>query len=288
MGLAGLTGLAALRDGLIGAARAPWLALILYLTNLVPAGLVALALGLAAADRPWLLGVFGGDWLNVLVELAAAAIADGRPAEALGAALLVPLVLGVGLLVQGLLYALVAGGILERLRGSGDGAVSFRRGCARWFWPFVRLGLLGMTLFVPLALFGVLALAALGDVLGAGGALVGAVAWLGVLGGWLELARAGMVARGDSRAAHALGRAARLALHRRCLIHLLPAWLILTALGLAPPTAQLAVSDGSIAGSGLGEVLAQLTLLSGAWIKVARLATALALDRRLASLGPLR
>ena len=271
--------LTVLREGLVRAARRPLPALILYLVSLAPAvlavGLAALAFGLGAGDRPWAVGLLGGEWLDLLVEIVATGSASGRLAEVALPTILLVTVGGLAWLLQALLYALVAGGILERL---GDaGGARFWPGCRRWFWPFVRLGLLGTVLFVALAVAGTLALDALDAALGAGAGWLGIAVWLAVLGGWLELARAGMVARGDPGAAAALGRAARLALRPRRLPHLLAVWLVLAAIGAGVAAAQVAATDEPVA----GPVLGQVALFAGAWLKVARLATALALDRQL-------
>ena len=276
---------AVLRDGLVAAARDPLLALALYAGNMASAALVAalglLALGAAAGDgdgggeRPWVAGLLGGDWLNLLVEIVAAGVAGGRVGEAALTAVLLAAIGGLALCLHGLVYALLAGGILERLR---DGArARFWLGCRRWFWPFVRLGMLGVAAFAGLGLGGVLALARLDPVLGSSAVLLGAAAWVAVLNGWLELARASMVAGEDQSASGALRRASRLALRPDRLPHVLAAWLALAIVGLALPALQAASTAEPV----VGAVVGQAALLGGAWLKVARLATAVALDRRL-------
>ena len=263
--------LTVLRAGLTAAARQPLLALLLYLTSLLPATLTAVLAGLAAGSQPWAVGLLAGDWLNLLVEIVAAVIASGRFGEVALPFLLVALIGALALLAQALLYAVAAGGILERLRDSDGPPGSFWGDCRRWFWPSVRLGLLGMVPFAGLALGGLALLVLLGPTL----ALPGGVACLAVLGGWLELARAGMVARGDPRAVAALRRSARLMLQPRWLVQVVPVWLILAALSWAVSVAQFSVGSASVPGT----AVAQAALLVGAWLKVARLATALAIIR---------
>ena len=263
--------LTVLGQGLTAAAQRPLLALLLYLANLLPALLATVLAGLTAAGRPWVVGLLGGDWLNVLVEIAAAALASGGLGEVALPILLLASIGGAALLVQALLYAFAAGGILERLRDADGPPLSFRSGCRRWFWPFVRLGLLGMIPYAGLAIAGLAALVLLGPA----PALLGGAACLGVLGGWLELARAGMVARRDPGAAAALRRAARLVLRSPWLPQLILVWLVLATIGSALGVAQLATGTEPLA----GPISAQAALVAGAWFKVARLATALAIDR---------
>ena len=268
------------------------LALLLYLPSLLlalgPASVTGLGLWVLAGDRPWPSALLGGDWANQAVELVGASAAPARlGGEASGgvgaavglAALTVPLG-GIALLLQGLAYNFLAGGILERLR---DGAhACFWGGCRRWFWPFLRLGMLGMALFGLLAMIGGLALGPLGTDLAA---ILGA-SWLAVLAGWLELARAGMVARAERSAVRALGRATRAVFAPRFLPHLLANWFALGLVGLALLAAQ-AWALGAFGPSQEGDsalawvvaaVASQALYLAGAWLKVARLATALALD----------
>lgn len=285
------------------------LALPLYLSNLLP-GLIptwAVAVGFAqvAGDRPWGAALLGGDWLNQAAELAAGAVADaelggvpsGRLAAAAAATSLAIFLGLVGLALQGLAYNFMAGGILERLRTDMRSAVEVDRGAPpplsfwaasrRWFWPFVRLGILGTTAFGLLVLVGVLVLSSLGSLFGPSVVLVTLGVWVACLNGWLELARAGMVARGDPGARRALGRAARLVLDPAHLPRVLAVWAILGLLGAAVLLGQaLGPTTFDPAGSTVALVLAavvgQLLQLIGAWLKVARLAAALALDQELA------
>jgi hypothetical protein len=261
----------------------------LYLATLalalVPTAIVALALGWLAEDRPWALGVVGGDWLNLLVELVAAVGSAGQFGNAPGdrrggasAALALAVLLGpVVWLLQVLAYAFLAGGIVERLR-AGPRA-PFWPACRRWFGPFLQLGLLGGLMVSGLTLAGGVALASPSSALDPTAPFLVGTAGLAVLNGWLELARVGMVVHGDRDASRALARAARLAVGRHVVPDAFAVWLALglagaglfglqaAALGALDPLPSFAV--------------AQLLYLAGAWLKVLRLSTALALERRI-------
>ena len=273
-----------LHRGLGAAGRQPLLAAPLYLLSLLLALGPTIALGLLAGDRPWLPTVLGPDWANQAVELVGATVAarpggdpGGRLGVVAGPALAI-LLAGLALVLQGLGYSFLAGGILERLRGGSR--VSFWAGCRRWFCPFVRLGLLGGPLFALLALGWLLA----SSVFGADPAAILAGSGLLLLNGWLELARANMVARGERVAAGALGRASRGLLRRR-LPSCLAAWLVLGLAGLALLSVQAWAlealdppPDQSPIGLIVPGVIVQALLFAGGWLKVARLATALELD----------
>ena len=291
--------LAAARQGIAAAVRQPLLALPLYLANLVlglvPASVVALGLARLASDRPWAGVLLEPGWPNQAAELAAATGAwlggltddpDGRLGAAVGAVGLAAALSGLALVLQGLLYNALAGGILERLR-DGPGT-PFWAGCRRWFWPFTRLGILGIILLGLLALGGGLVLEIVGAVLGPSEVVVVGLAWLSVVNGWLELARAGMVRRGDPGAARALGRATRLTLHPRHLPAALATWLALGVVSfgvLALQSLSLAIFEPREQSPWLAvltaAIVSQGLLFIGAWLKVARLATALALDSTL-------
>jgi hypothetical protein len=280
-----------LRAGLAGAVRQAVLALPLYLATLalalVTTAMVALALGWLAEDRPWALGILGGDWLTLLVELVAAAGSAGQIGDAPGdrrggasAALALTLLLGPGIwLFQALAYAFLAGGIVERLRAGPP--APFWPACRRWFGPFVQLGLLGGLLLVALTLAGSIVLASLPAVLGSTVPFLVGAAGLAVLNGCLELARVGMVGDRDPDAPRALARAARLVLDRRVAPVAFAVWL---ALGLAG-AGLLGLQAGALdAPDPLASfAVSQALQLAGAWMKVLRLSTALALERRLAA-----
>ncbi len=291
--------LAALRTGIVVAMRRPLLALPLYLANLLLglAPMTVLMLGFAelAADRPWAGSLLAPGWPNQLAEIVVAigalvggSVTDpsGRLGGAVASAALVVGLGGLALLLQGLAYNVLAGGILERLR---DGPVApLWPACRRWFWPFTRLGVLGIVVLGLLALGGGLVLDLIGAVLGPSLGFVAGLAWLAVVNGWLELARAGMVSRGDPSASRALRRATRLALDRRGLPVALVTWLSLALAGLGVAALQsLAVMAFELRERMpwlallTALTVAQFFLFVGAWLKVARLAVALALDAAL-------
>ena len=118
----------------------------------------------------------------------------------------------------------------------------------------------------------------IGSAIGPTVTLVLVLAWLFLLNGWLELARASMVTHADPSAWRAILRASRLLATTR-LPSILALWLILGLAGLA----LLAIHGFALTtldplmiliAVGVGQVLSFL----GAWLKVARLASALALS----------
>jgi hypothetical protein len=295
------------------AGRAPWLALALYapsalLALLAAAPMLPLMLGLARRG-PWVDRLAAGDYLNVLAEVGASAAAAralgpaaARPSDvstdALALALLAP---PLGLALQGLAYAAVAGGLLTRL--GGDASTPFPRACARWLWPMVRFELLALALIGSLGLLGAGALGLagasaldrlagrpLGLGVGSGaapllvtaGALAAWALWLGAINGLLEVGRADMVERNAPGAARALGRALALLGRPRLLASAGLAWLGLGALG------ALLWALGWIAAAALGPgalvaglLLQQVVALAGAWLKLLRLAVAIEIARAL-------
>ena len=293
--------LTVLRHGMTLATRQHSVAFPLYVTTLLltlaPTSVAALALGLAVGNRTWGASLLGPDWANQLVEVAAAALAEravGDPAaggqmSAAGSSAVMALMLsGLALLLQGVLYNLLAGGILERARGGRS--VPFWPGCRRWFLAFVRLGSVGMVLFGLLLLGGLSLLASLELEIAPTLVLFGGFVWISVLNGWLELARANMVASDDRRALHAVDRATRLVFQRGSWPRALGVWLILGLIGASVLMFQLSALTLIDSGErpSLMALLATLVVgqglvYLGAWFKVARLATALALDESLAS-----
>jgi hypothetical protein len=297
--------------GTRSAGRNPALALALYAPSasialLTAAPMFLVMQGLAAAG-PWAERVAVGDYLNVLLELGAAAAGQGAlgreatrttTASALVTALAFAAVpIGIGL--QGLAYALVSGGVLARL--GGDAATPFARLCARQAGPMVRFHLLALGLIATLGLLGALALALAGQLaldrigdrslgLAAGSAAApllvtggGTLVWLGwvsAVDGLLEVGRADLVARADRGATRALGRALALATRPGLLAPAALVWLglgLLTALGWALGVAV----GGALAPRALlvGLALDQVIALAGAWLKVLRLAAAVEIAR---------
>lgn len=256
---------AALTGGLVRALRAWPAVLVLYLAQLVPSALAAYG-GASLTGSPVGLGL--AEFLtsrpldlNRLVEVFAAL--NAGPALGGGAAAVWPLVAG-GALLAPLLYALVSGGVIERLRGGPGG---FMVQSLAWFWPLARLWLLAG--FVGAAW---LALAL-------GLAAVSPVAPLVMFGLWpllgdaaFELARTAMVARGERRAWRGLG---------------LGVWRLRRGLGplllylvLLVPSAVVFVGH-SVAVTGDGGLaalaVAQLWAVAGSLVKAWRLGAAVVL-----------
>jgi hypothetical protein len=251
------------------AGRTLRLAMPLYLATLLLAlapGLASLAgLALIAGDRPWRTELLGTDWLNLLLEV-------------LGSTIYLPLT-AVGQLVA---YSFVAGGILSRLTQDQPRQLRFWAACRHWFWPSLRLSLLGSVILM-----------AVGTALAAAGALsrnvvgndVPAILQLlahAVVLGWLELARASMV-RMNRRSVGAGLRLATPALLRPLilllwvLLALPPAGLTLAVL-MPPAVADPRSIFDLLLALGYGQVVAFVA----AWSKVIRLAVAarLALDQK--------
>jgi hypothetical protein len=283
--------------GIADALRTPRLAAPLYLANvlaaMVPASLGLALFGRLAGERPWASELIGPEWGDQVVEVAAATVAEGRLAG--GAERVLPTMLAAGgpsiglvfpllalaAVLQGLAYAFFSGGVLERLAHGAE--ARFWAGCRRWFWPFVRLGLLGMVVLAGLLVGGLLVVSGLAPLVGSGAALL-AAGWLAVVNGWLELARAGMVVQKDPRVAGALGRATRQALSVP--VAALGSWLGLGLIGAGLLTAQGMVgpADGAADESDLGGLLAWLVVgqglqFVGAWLKGVRLGAAVGLVR---------
>ncbi|MEW6233358.1 MAG: hypothetical protein AB1566_13745 [Chloroflexota bacterium] len=148
--------------GLRNTAQHWWLAVPLYLSNLIAALImtvpVYLFLWQLIGHRSWAQQLARGPDLNLVMDLiglgAAARLEQGAGKGPNG--LLLYLVLAGGVfLLNGLAYAFLAGGVLETLRRTGEppapgsprgrqplGVSSrspFWPGCRRWFFPFLRL-----------------------------------------------------------------------------------------------------------------------------------------------------
>jgi hypothetical protein len=258
------------------------LALPLYLLSLALGliGALLALLGLSAfADRPWLSDLLGPNWLNTLVELGVSAFAappsDRAAVGVLGleALLVTPLLV----MVQWIGYTLFSGGILERLVSSilpGRPSTTFWADCRRWFWPFVWLGALGTFVFLVLAVIAVGMAAFASRAIGVTASEILLAAWVAILFGWLELARAAMVWRGSRSVGQALELATRLVIRPQVL--LLWLFLALPSLGLfvvtlsAPSAGQSGWALTAVTAVCVGQVVAFL----GAWLKVIRLTAA--------------
>lgn len=266
----------------------------LYLSSLIlaliPAGLAMLGFWQLAGSRPWRVELLGPNWLNLLMDAFSSVLA-GYPSS--GVALLAAtafLVAPLFGLIQVFVYSYLAGGILEGLLAGEHQRVAFWPACRRWFGPFVRLGVLGVSLLLILGLL-------------VGGLCELIVSYIGrdvsiaiqlliqaILLGWLELARAVMVRDGQTSARRVLrdaipGCASPRALALWLLLGGLQGGLILLAISPPAVTDAFSVTDLVIA-LVFGQAIAYLA----AWLKVARLAVAahLALSTRpkLASAPP--
>jgi hypothetical protein len=270
------------------------LVLALYLPGLLLALLSALPalLGLRALAQlgPWDARLAEGDFASLAVEVVGSVLvrrtlpSDGfEPALATAglAGLTAVLVVLIGLVLHGLCYSFLVGGVLARLAGGAHSP--FWAACRRWFWPMLRFGLLAMLFgFLSSGLL-LLALALLpgSDPAAWSFRLLALAGWLACLNGLFELARADLVLRGDPRASRALGRALALPFRRprRFLLALL-LWIALALLsalyaGLHGGTLLL-VPATAVAASVL---LQQLLALLAAWLKLLRLAVAVELAR---------
>ena len=263
------------------------LAVPLYVSNLIlgllPVGVAMLGLSSLAGDRPWRGELLGAGWMNIVSEILMTAYyvrdLDGAVLLRLAALVALP----AAFLGQAVAYSFLAGGIIERLRPSAGAGPSFWQACRRWFWPFLRLTILGGVLAVIAAILlaAVMSLVrpAVGQNLSAllQHAVVSAIAQhalLAIVLGWLELARATMVVEDERSVGRVLWRAARATVHPK----ILAAWLVLSlpAVGLllaavlAPPTGDPYAVPGLLLALAYGQLVAFI----GAWTKVVRLAVA--------------
>jgi hypothetical protein len=263
------------------AARTVSLTVPLYIASLLlavgPAAVGMIGLASIAADRPWRADLLGPNWLNLLLELLGALVYAGASPGVVVMGLAGLLLVPAAAFGQMLAYSFLAGGILERLSPGIDQDDSFWAACRRWFWPSLRLSLLG----------GVIVMAAglgVGLLTGLAGRWIGASASAGVqlivqalVLGWLELARALMVRQSQ----RSVGRCLRLAAG---------AWLRPPVLGLwvalaLPPAALLLAAINPLATSDPYSILdlvkalvyGQAVAFLSAWTKVIRLAVAMQL-----------
>ena len=119
-----------------------------------------------------------------------------------------------------------------------DAGLPFWAACRRWFWPFLRLSLLGGVLVLVAGVVGVVAARLLRPIVGPDGMAVLQLVLQAIVLGWLELSRALMVAESKRSVGAALGRAARLAMRPLVLVLWLLIWLPGAALfvaALMPP-----------------------------------------------------
>ena len=256
------------------------LAVPLYLVSLalgaVGTGLGLIGLAGVAGDRPWLPRLLGDDWLNTLIEVGLSAFAGSEADRTAVGMLALAGVVATPLLVvlQWLGYTFLAGGILETILASRSPSAArgrFWAGCRRWFWPFARLGVAGMLAVLVLAVLGAVACALLSLAVGMSAAALVLAAWVALLVGWLELARAAMVWHQDQSVWSAFDHASRAAVRPTSLL----LWLLLAlpALGLLALT--LSAPGGEDPSGTLTSVLGgQVVAFLWAWWKVIRLAAA--------------
>lgn len=254
------------------------LAVPLYLSTLLlgllPTAVAMLGLVPLAGDRPLRADLLSAGWMNVAAEMVmSAAYTRAAPEVAL---LLVAglLVLPLALLVQLVAYSFLAGGILESLGGGPSARLPFWAACRRWFWPFLRLSLLGGVLVVFASVLGAVLSGLARPVVGPDLSVLLQYALQAVVLGWLELSRALMVTESDRSVGAALRRASRVALRPLVLL----VWLLIALPGAGLMVAALlppAVDDPYalvtlVQAVAFGQVVAFI----GAWTKVVRLAVA--------------
>jgi hypothetical protein len=254
------------------------LAVPLYLSTLVlgliPTTVAMLGLVPLAGDRPWRVDLLSAGWMNVVAEMVMSAVYARDAPQIVLLLATVLLVLPLVMLGQLVAYSFLAGGILEALRGGPPARMSFWAACRRWFWPFLRLSLLGGVLVMMAGVLGAVLSSLARPVIGPDISALLHYALQAIVLGWLELARAMMVTESDRSVGAALRRASRVAFRPLVLL----VWLLialpgagLVAVALLPP----AVED-SYAPVELVQALAfgQIVAFIGAWTKVVRLAVA--------------
>ena len=250
----------------------------LYLSTLVlgllPTTVAMLGLVPLAGDRPWRADLLSAGWMNVAAELVMSAVyaREASPIALLLAAGL--LVLPLALLGQVVAYSFLAGGILEALRPGPPARLPFWAACRRWFWPFLRLSLLGGVLVAFAGVLGAVVSGVARPVIGPDISALLQYALQAIVLGWLELSRALMVTESERSVGAALRRAGRVALRLPVLL----VWLLIALPGAGLIVAALlppAVDDPYAAGA-LVQALAfgQIVAFIGAWTKVVRLAVA--------------
>ncbi len=276
----------------IGDAGRGWrLTLALYLPGALLACLttvpVLLGLRSLAAAGPWTTAIAQGRYLDLLLEAIASASGESGapPLAGFGLGLLGGvLLLLLALVGQWLAYAFLVGGVLERLAGRRE--EPYWSACRRWFGPMLRFSVLATLQFLLPALVGAVLLLQLPD-LGADGVALRALIWLiwiGWVNGLLELGRADMVARQDRAVRRGAGRALALLASGNILPLALLLWTVLALLGAALWSAVgsllFAPTDVPLALTLVVTLLVQQgALFAAAWLKLLRLAAALAIAR---------
>ena len=260
------------------AVRTARLAVPLYVASLLlalgPALVGMFGLVSVAADRPWRADLLGPNWLNLLIELVTEAVYSGG-SWGVGLMVVAGLLLApVAALGQLLAYTFLAGGILERLRPAAHSPGSFWADCRRWFWPSLRLSVIGSVLVLVVGIGVGLATSQASRWISSDISTIIQLASQAILLGWLELSRAIMVRQSRRSAVRCLRQAARafvrpLVLGLWLALALPSAGLLLAA--ITPP----ATSDPySVADLVKALLYGQLVAFLSAWSKVVRLAVA--------------
>jgi hypothetical protein len=247
------------------------------LLGVMPTTVAMLGLAALAGDRPWRADLLGPNWLNLLVELLASTIYGGVSPGLVMLTLATLVLLPLAWLGQVVAYSFLAGGILEALYAGGNAGPGFWTACRRWFWPSFRLSLLGLVILGAAAILLAVVASFARTLIGPDITAILQFAAQAVILGWLELARATMVAESVRSVGAALRQASRVAL--RPLVLLIWLLLALPASGLLLATIMPPEGADPYSAVGLLEVLAfgQLVAFLGAWTKVVRLAVALRL-----------
>jgi hypothetical protein len=254
------------------------LAVPLYLSTLllglVPTIVATVGLVSLAGDRPWRADLLSAGWMNVAAEMVMSAVYSRQSPEVALLFIAGLVVLPLALLGQVAVYSFLAGGILESLQTGAGERPRFWTACRRWFWPFLRLSLLGGILVVFAGVLGAAVSGLARPVIGPDISALLQYALQAIVLGWLELSRALMVMEPVRSVGSAMRRASRAVVRPLVLL----VWLLIALPGaglmivaLMPPAAEdpYALSE-LIQSLAFGQIVAFI----GAWTKVVRLAVA--------------
>ncbi|HZO31109.1 MAG TPA: hypothetical protein VFH48_34520 [Chloroflexota bacterium] len=254
------------------------LAVPLYLSTLLlgllPTTLAMVGLASLAGDRPWRADLLSAGWMNVAAEMVMTAVYTRQLPEVVLMFVAGLVVLPLALLGQVVAYSFLAGGVLEALQVGDRERPRFWAACRRWFWPFLRLSLLGGILMIFAAVLGAVISSLARPVIGPDISMLLQYALQAIVLGWLELSRAMMVMESVRSVGGAMRRASRAALRPMVLL----VWLLIALPGaglmivaLMPPAVEDPYAVSELAES---VVFGQMVAFIGAWTKVVRLAVA--------------